>query len=230
MARTETFRPKTSVYVPATGSFPVTGYVPATGYAPPSLADLEARLIANRLGEARNIAAAAADLYAARLYWDSAYAAATGLRFRQWFVKTAPFSLAYGLDLIKLFRELVDLRGQAGSDASIHAVGELVGSMVEIYGIGILREVLHAPADIKDEYLDRIVLLSPFDVRAFRSRVGDHKQSDIDKHEPLVVDKAFVVRGKSFASLASLARELPELGAWLERTVNAAYRTYGKSR
>jgi hypothetical protein len=224
MERTRKFHPNSN------GNAPDAGYISDMEYAPPSLGSLEKRLASNSLGEARNIAAAAVDLYAARLYWDSAYAPATGLRFRQWFVKTVPFSLAYGLDLIKLVRELADPRGKSGPDVPIAAMQELVQSMVEVYGIGILREVLHAPPAIKDEYLGRIVLRGPLDIQAFRSRLAMHRQSECPKPDPLVVDRAFVVRGKSYASLASLSRELPELGEWLERTVNAAYRAYGKSR
>ena len=95
--------------------------------------------------DSRALARMALDLYFVRMHWAAEYENEQRVPFTRWINDTVALSRSYALDLVKCVRELAEhdkLGPRRDLDTDFQ---ELVLGTFERYGMGILREVIHAP-------------------------------------------------------------------------------------
>lgn len=188
--------------------------------------------IAKRIAEAdssinKSIAQTALDIFFVRSNWATTYSRDKSQQFKTWLEETIPFSRAYSLDLLKCVKELVKYKSGENAKELDDAVLATVHKVFENNGIGVLREIIHAPDDVRDGYVER--LLNGEEIPSSELKeIKKTKQPKTNKVKHLVNHK-LTLDGKVVLSLDALAKSNPNLAEKIENAIEKVYRIYLKN-
>lgn len=191
--------------------------------------------IAKRIKEAdttinQSIVQTALDIYFVKMNWKTAYSRKKTDQFKTWLKETVPFSRSYALDLLKCVRELIahqsnDHEGKELDDALLASVQEVFNK----HGIATLREVIHLPASVKQEYLGQ--LFDP-EVTINQDEIIEKKKALKPKlpKKSVLTDHVLRIGNREVLSLQSLVTEDPLLAKEIEKAIERVYAKYKRQK
>lgn len=161
---------------------------------------------------------------------NSIFSQKKNYQFKTWLKETVPFSRSYSLDLLKCIRELI---AHKSSEKDIKELNDaLLASVQEVFnkhGIATLREVIHLPASVKQEYLGQL-----FDSEAKISQDEiKEKKKELKPQLPkesALIDHVLRIGKKDVLSLQSLVSEDPELAKEVEKAIERVYAKYKRQK
>ena len=189
--------------------------------------------ITKRIAEAdsninTSIAQTALDIYFVRSNWSTTYSRNKKHQFKTWLEETIPFSRAYSLDLLKCVKELVEYKSGEDIKELDDAVLATVQKVFDNNGIGVLRDIIHAPEQIRDGYVERLLNGEEIPSNELKEIKKTKKpQVAKDRH---IVDHKLTLNGGIVLSLESLAKSNPNLAEKIEDAIERVYRKYLKNQ
>jgi hypothetical protein len=189
-------------------------------------------IIESRIKEAdsnisNNISQTAMDIYFVKMNWKTSYSRDKNEHFATWLQNTVPFSRAYALDLLKCVKDMIEYRLGKGKKELDDALLAAVQNVFNSHGISLMRDVIHAPKEIKGEYIQKLISGEEIDTNELKKRKKAIKPAVVKEQH--ITGHKLIIKGKPVLTMETLAEENPTLSGYIEKAVEAAYRKYLKN-
>jgi len=180
----------------------------------------------------KNIAQTALDIYFVRMNWKTTYSREIEEQFDTWLKNSIQLSRAYSLDLLKCVRELVAHKSGVNKIGDVKkfddAILATVQNVFNKYNISVLREVIHAPKDMKKEYIGQLLDGKDIDAKELKEKKKTTKP--IVKKPSFLIDHKYLIDLKTVLSLDDLYSADEKLAEKVEEAIEQAIRKYQKGK